>query len=141
MLQQLLGGPGLNLTRANSNGSVPPVHENVVCTVTKASGITSMAAWLDAKTPVKLGGTAPGSPTDDVPKIPAATLGLPLQLIAGYKGTAEIRLAADGGEIAGGCWAWDGQGDLAQSLETGDDAGVLQVTPKAHRICRTCSWP
>jgi hypothetical protein len=32
-----------------------------------------------------------------------AALGLPVHLVAGYKGTADIRLAAEGGEFAGGC--------------------------------------
>ena len=37
----------------------------------------------------------------------AATTALPIQLVAGYKGTSEIRLAAESGELAGGCWTWD----------------------------------
>jgi tripartite-type tricarboxylate transporter receptor subunit TctC len=133
VVQQLLGSPGVEFDARQFEWIGTPVHESVVCTVTKASGINSMAMWLDARTPVKLGGTAPGSPTDDVPKILAATLGLPLQLVAGYKGTAEIRLAADGGEIAGGCWAWESvKVTWRKALETGDVRVVLQVTPEAH---------
>jgi hypothetical protein len=32
-----------------------------------------------------------------------AALGLLIQLVTGYKGTADSRLAAEGGEFAGGC--------------------------------------
>jgi hypothetical protein len=46
-----------------------------------------MESWLAAKTPVKLGGTAPGSTTDDVVKILKEAIGLPIQL-AGQEGQA-----------------------------------------------------
>lgn len=36
-----------------------------------------------------------------------AALGLPIQVIDGYKGTSDIRLAAESGELDGGCWAWE----------------------------------
>jgi len=41
-----------------------------------------------------------------VPRVLKAALDLPVSLVEGYKGTADIRLAADGGEV-GGCWAWE----------------------------------
>jgi hypothetical protein len=34
-------------------------------------------------------------------------IGLPVQLVSGYAGTAPIRLAAESGELAGGCWQWE----------------------------------
>lgn len=60
-----------------------------------------------ARTPVKLGGVSTGSPVDNSAKILKAALGLPVQVVSGYRGTAEIRLAADSGELAGACWAWE----------------------------------
>lgn len=86
---------------------------------------------MAAKTPVKLGGTGQGASTDDVPRILAGTLGLPIHLVRGYKGTAEIRLAAEAGELAGGCWQWESiKSTWRQGLEAGDVAVVLQVTSK-----------
>ena len=41
------------------------------------------------------------------PGILRATLDLPIQVVDGYKGTAEVRSAADAGEVHGGCWAWE----------------------------------
>ena len=55
----------------------------------------------------KLGGSAPGTTNDDSAKSIRAALGLPIQLVTGYKGTAPIKLSAEGGEIDGGCWAWE----------------------------------
>ena len=65
-----------------------------------------MEKWLASKTPVKLGGIGGGAP-DDMARMLAATTALPIQLVAGYKGTSEIRMAAESGELAGGCWTWD----------------------------------
>jgi tripartite-type tricarboxylate transporter receptor subunit TctC len=131
--QQLMGNPGIEFDARKFEWIGVPVKDNVACALTKASGITSVEQWMAAKTPVKLGATAPGSPTYDVPRLLTSTLGLPIHVVAGYKGTAEIRLAADGGEVAGGCWAWESiKATWRQALETGDVLIVLQTVPDAH---------
>jgi tripartite-type tricarboxylate transporter receptor subunit TctC len=131
--QQLLGNPGIEFDARKFEWIGVPVKDNVACALTKASGIASVEQWMAAKTPVKLGATAPGSPTYDVPRLLTSTLGLPIHVVAGYKGTAEIRLAADGGEVAGGCWAWESiKATWRQALETGDVLIVLQTVPEAH---------
>jgi tripartite-type tricarboxylate transporter receptor subunit TctC len=87
---------------------------------------------MAAKAPVKLGGSAPGTTNDDVAKILKAALGLPIQLVTGYKGTAPIKLAAESGEIDGGCWAWESIKVMwRQGLDAGDANIVLQAVPKA----------
>ena len=63
--------------------------------------------WAAARVPVKLGAQAPGAASHDTPRILQAALGLPIQLVAGYRGTAEIRLAVEAGEVAGACFNWD----------------------------------
>src|SRR5262249_45901822 len=98
---------------------------------TRASGITSVEKWMAAKTPVKIGGVGPGAPPDNTARLLKATIGLPIQLVAGYKGTAQIRLAADGGEVAGGCWTWGSvKVTRRKAIETGEAVVVLQVTGK-----------
>jgi tripartite-type tricarboxylate transporter receptor subunit TctC len=131
--QQLIDNPGIEFDARKFEWIGVPVKDNVACALTKASGITSIEQWMAAKTPVKLGATAPGSPTYDVPRVLMSTLGLPAHVVAGYKGTAEIRLAADGGEVAGGCWAWESiKVTWRQALEAGDVLIVLQAVPEAH---------
>jgi hypothetical protein len=62
-----------------------------------------------------------------------ANIGLPVQPIPGYKGTADIRLAAESGEIAGGCWQWESIKVMwRKGLGTGDTNLVLQLVDKAH---------
>ena len=55
-----------------------------------------------------------------------------LQLVTGYKGTAPIKLAAESGEIDGGCWAWESIKVMwRQGLDIGEVNIVLQAVPKA----------
>ena len=133
IMQQLFGGHGIEFDARKFHWLGVPVRDHVVCALTKQSGITSLDRWVAAKTPVKLGGSAPGTTNDDSAKLLKAALGLPIQLVSGYKGTAPIRLAAESGEIDGGCWAWE---SIKVTWRKGLDAGavsvVLQAVPKAH---------
>jgi len=80
---------------------------------------------------VKLGSVAPGGATHDVPRALQAALGLPIHLVRGYKGTAEIRRAAQSGEVAGGCWPWESlRPTWRQALDAGEATVVLQITEK-----------
>ena len=108
-----------------------PVQDSTVCALRKESGVTSMDQWFAAKTPLKLGGLSPGNSTSDVARIIAAALNLPIQLVEGYKGTNEIRLAVDAGELHGACWAWETlKVAWSQAIPAGDVIPVLQVTAK-----------
>ena len=130
-LGQVLGQPGIEFDSRKFELIGAAVKEDVACAMTKASGITSFEKWMGAKTPVKLGGVAPGAAPDNTARILKAALGLPIQLVSGYKGTAEIRLAAEAGEIAGACWAWDSMKvTWRQALDAGDAVPVLQVVAK-----------
>jgi tripartite-type tricarboxylate transporter receptor subunit TctC len=133
IMQQVMGGSGIEFDARKFGMIGVPVKENVVCALRKESGIISVESWLAAKAPVKLGGTAPGSTTDDVAKVLKEAIGLPIQLVSGYKGTADIRLAADSGEIAGGCWAWESvKVTWRPALQARDVIVVLQAIPKSH---------
>src|SRR5262245_30401839 len=130
-LGQVLGQPGIEFDSRKFELIGAAVKEDVAGEMTRASEITSVEKWMGAKTPVKLGGVAPGAAPDNTARILKAALGLPIQLVSGYKGTAEIRLAAEAGEIAGACWAWDSMKvTWRQALDAGDAVPVLQVVAK-----------
>jgi tripartite-type tricarboxylate transporter receptor subunit TctC len=133
-LGQVLGQPGIEFDARKFEYIGAPISDHVVCAMTKASGITSIERWMASKTPVKMGGIAPGTSTpDNATRILKAALGLPIQLVTGYKGTAEVRLAAEGGEVAGGCWGWDSVSvTWRKALDTGDAVVVLQANRKTH---------
>jgi tripartite-type tricarboxylate transporter receptor subunit TctC len=131
-MQQLLGRPGAEFEATKYEFIGSPIPEKTACALTKASGITSIDRWFAAKTPVKLGATGSG-PIVDVPKILQVALGLPIQLIVGYKGTADIRLAAEAGELAGACWSWEAiKSTWSKGLDSGEVVIVLQALAKPH---------
>jgi tripartite-type tricarboxylate transporter receptor subunit TctC len=134
LVGQVLGYSGIEFDAAKFEYIGVPVKDNPVCALTKASGITSYERWSAAKTPVKLGATG----ADDlmlygIPKILHAALGVPVQVVAGYKGTSDIRLAAESGELAGGCWGWESiRSTWKKAIDSGDVNVVLQTVPKAQ---------
>ena len=108
-----------------------PVQDSTVCALRKESGVANMDQWFASKAPMKLGGLSPGNSTSDVARIIAAALNLPVQLVEGYKGTNEIRLAADAGELHGACWAWETlRVAWSKAIPAGEVNVVLQVTAK-----------
>jgi tripartite-type tricarboxylate transporter receptor subunit TctC len=133
VINQIIGKPGIEFDARKFEYIGIPTQDNVACAFTTASGITSVDALRNAKTPVKLGGVAPGDTTYNTAKLLIAALKLPIQLVAGYKGTAEVRLAAEAGEVAGGCWQWESIKSIwRQGLDAGNVSVVLQVNPKPH---------
>ena len=131
LLQQILGDQGIEFDGRRFEWLGAPVQDENVCALTKASGVTNLDQWFAAKKPVKLGGEAPGANDSDVPRMLQATLKLPIQLIEGYKGTSFIRVAAESGEVDGGCWTW---ASIRSTWKKGIDSRqvfpVLQINGK-----------
>jgi hypothetical protein len=54
-----------------------------------------------------------------------------MKLVEGYKGTSKLRLAAESGEVDGGCWAWESiKPTWAKALQSGEVHVVLQIVRK-----------
>lgn len=133
VMQQLLGAKGIEFDGRRFEYLGAPAVDNPVCAVTKASGITSIDKWFAAKEPVKLGGVGPGGTASDVARSVQAALALPIKVVEPYKGTAEIKLAAEGGELAGGCWAWESVKVIwRKGIESGEVVVAVLVMPKKH---------
>lgn len=132
-LQQLLGNPAIEFDGRKFEYIGVPAQDHFLIGLSKATGITSFENWMASKKAVKLGGVAPGGATDDVPKVLEATLGLPIKVVTGYKGTGPVRLAFDSGEVDGVCNAWESfKSTWRKQLDSGDVILVLQATVKAH---------
>jgi tripartite-type tricarboxylate transporter receptor subunit TctC len=132
-LQQLLGNPAIEFDGRKFEYMGVPAQDHFLIGLSKATGITSFENWMASKKSVKLGGVAPGGATDDVPKVLEATLGLPIKVVTGYKGTGPVRLAFDAGEVDGVCNAWESfKSTWRKQLDSGDVVLVLQATVKAH---------
>lgn len=131
---QLVGRKGVEFDARKFEYLGAPTKNHDLCLMTKASGITSVEKWMAAKTPVKLGSTPPGGTPYDTAAVLREALGLPMHIVSGYKGTAEIRLAVEAGEVAGLCglsWA-SAKSTWRKGLESGSVIVVLQNAPAAH---------
>jgi tripartite-type tricarboxylate transporter receptor subunit TctC len=132
-LQQLLGKSGIEFDALKFKYIGVPAQDSFIIGVHKSTGITDVNAWIASKQMVKFGGIGPGAGSDDIPKILAATINLPAQVVAGYKGTAETRLAFNNGEVQATSNAWEStKSTWRNELESGTLKVVLQATLKSH---------
>ncbi len=134
--QQLMGRKDIEFDSREFAWVGAPGQDHLVCTVAKASGFNS---WRDvmATTPDKplvIGGIAPGTSLSDDPRLLQAALGFSMKLVEGYKGSADVRRAADAGEVHGGCWGWDSvKVTWKDSLDAKTVQVLTQVMPEKHR--------
>lgn len=132
-LQQILGKPGIQFDSLKFEYVGVPAQDNFILGVHKSTGITDVETWLASKQVVKFGGIASGSGTDDIPNVLRVAFGLPLQLVSGYKGTADVRLAFSSGEVAGLSNSWEStKSTWRKELDSGELKPVLQATLKPH---------
>jgi tripartite-type tricarboxylate transporter receptor subunit TctC len=132
-LQQVLGKPGIEFDGKKFGYVGAPAQDSQMLAVSKRSGITSAEQWLASRTLVKFGGVGAGSATDDLTKIAIATINAPIQLVSGYKGTADVRLAFNSGEIDGLTSAWESfKSTWRKEVDAGEVRMILQAIPKPH---------
>lgn len=133
IMHQRFGAPGIEFDAVNFEYLGVPAQDNFMIGLSKATGITSVEQWLRSGTMIKIGGVSPGGGTDDLPKVLKAVLGLPLQMVTGYKGTGPIRLAFNAGEVQGISNSWESfKSTWPNEMEKGEVTIVLQATAKAH---------
>lgn len=132
ILNQILGRPGIQFDARKFEYIGTPYQDEAVVFVTKASGITSMEKWFKSKRLILFGGPAPGtSDSDNIPRILRVALGLPIKAVSGYKGTAEVDLAMQTGEVDGKAISWEsGKATWRTQLASGDVIPVLQCVAK-----------
>lgn len=131
VLGQALGQPGIEFDARKFEFIGAAAKEDVACSLNKASGITTIEQWRAAKTPVKIGGLSPGATPNNAAETLKAALGLPIQVVSGYKGTSGLRLAVESGEISGACWSWQSMRvTWRKALEAGEVVPVIQIVAK-----------
>jgi tripartite-type tricarboxylate transporter receptor subunit TctC len=140
-LQQMLGLPGIEFDAPKFEYLGVPGQDNFVIGLAKSTGITSVEQWKASGTVIKLGGVAPGGGTDDIPKLLKAVLGLPLQLVSGYKGTAPVRLAFNAGEVQGACNSIESfKATWRNEMDTGELVIVIQAALRPHPEVPNVPW-
>lgn len=139
--QQLLGLPGVEFDALKFEYLGVPAQDNFMIGVAKSTGITSIGQWKNSGVIIKIGGVAPGGGTDDIPKVLKATLGLPLQLVSGYKGTGPVRLAFNAGEVQGACNSLESfKSTWRAEMEKGEVVLLVQANLKPHPDVPQVPW-
>jgi len=134
ILQHLMGNPAVQFEGRKFGWLGMPTPDSLVCITSDRSGISTTEDWRKAKTRVKLGAIGPGNSGTDDTRLLATATDFPLQLIEGYKGTADIRIAAEGGEIDGTCaFGWQSaKVTWANALKARQVHVVLQTMAEPH---------
>lgn len=125
VLQQALEAPSIRF-RSDEFGWVgAPARSYPSCMISAASGVTSLAELLTTTRPLKFGTTLGGALSYQVPTLLNAFLGTHIELVAGYAGSAELRLALQQGEIDGACWGWESLSVTGRALLAAEGAERL----------------
>jgi tripartite-type tricarboxylate transporter receptor subunit TctC len=134
VLGQLIGAQGILFDARKMEWMGAPGYNHDLCVLNQKTAIANAEQWLASKTLMRLGGSAPGSTTDDTAKILKEAIHLPMRLITGYKGTADIRVAVESGEIDGLCgFSWVSvRSTWRKAIESGQVIIMLQSNGKAH---------
>jgi tripartite-type tricarboxylate transporter receptor subunit TctC len=133
VLQHVMGNEATKFDGRNVGWVGIPSPYDTACHFSRESGIKTVDEWFAAKRPVKISSIGPGTSLSDVPKLVKAALGLPLELVEGYKGGAEARLAVENGEVDGLCASWQAtKVSWRSQMESGKIRVVLQATLKSH---------
>jgi tripartite-type tricarboxylate transporter receptor subunit TctC len=133
ILQHIMGNEATKFDGRKVGWVGIPAPYDTACHFSRESGIRTMDDWLAAKRPMKIGSIGPGTSLSDVPKLLKAALNLPLEVVEGYKGGAEARLAVESGEVDGLCASWQATKVTWRSqMQAGKIYVVLQATLKPH---------
>lgn len=133
ILQHIMGNEATKFDGRKVGWVGIPGPYDTACHFNRESGIKSMDDWLAAKRPIKIASIGPGTSLSDVPKLLKAALNLPIEMVEGYKGGAEARLAVESGEVDGLCASWQATKVTWRSqMESGKIHVVLQATLKSH---------
>lgn len=131
ILAQAVGQPGYQFDSQKFIYIGAANKENDVFSFGKKSGITSAEKWHSSPQPLKIGGLVPGNNLDNTDRLLKDILGFPSVIITGYKGSADIRVAVESGEVAGGPTSWDSfRTTWKKSVDAGEMTLVLQATAK-----------
>lgn len=133
ILQHIMGNDATKFDGRKFGYLGVPSPYDTLCTFNKESGIKTVEDWAGAKRPLKISSIGPGTSTSDVPKLLKEALGLPLQVVEGYKGGADARIAVESGEVDGYCGSWQTVKTVWRgAFESGKIRPVLLATLKPN---------
>ena len=102
ILEQQFGNPAVQFDLAKFRFLGVPIGETYLLMATRKSGVDeSLTSCSGAKSKQITIGGIPGSTVEQGPMLMRDMLGANIKVVSGYKGTADVRLAMESGEIDG----------------------------------------
>jgi tripartite-type tricarboxylate transporter receptor subunit TctC len=106
ILEQLFGNPAVQFDLAKFRYLAVPVAETYVVVVTRKPGVAKLDEIIGPKGKQVVFGAIPGSTVEHGAVLLRDVLGANLKVVLGYKGTADVRMAIEGGEVEGFVNTW-----------------------------------
>ena len=131
VLEQLFGNSAVQFDMGKFRYLAVPVSETYLMIVTRKPGV---AKWDEIVGPtgkqVSIG-AIPGSTVEHAPILARDVLGANLKVVSGYKGTADVRLAIDSGEVDGFFNTWTSSKITSyDKIKNGDWQVLAQLSEK-----------
>ena len=134
ILEQLFESPGVHFNMAKFRYLAVPVNETYVMIVARHSGITKFTELVGPSAKPAVFGAIPNSTLEHAPILLRDALRANLKIVSGYKGSADIRLAIDSGEIGGFFNPWSTIKPTAlDKFKSGEWLVIAQLTDQPLR--------
>jgi len=142
ILEQLFDNPGIHFDMAKFRYLAVPVNETYVMIVTRQSGVASFSELLGANSKQVVLGAIPNSTLEHAPILLRDALDANLKVVSGYKGSADIRLAVDSGEVSGFFNPWSTvKPSSPDKFKSGEWAVLAQLTDQPLRDLPSSNIP
>jgi tripartite-type tricarboxylate transporter receptor subunit TctC len=134
VLEQLFANPGIHFDMAKFRYLAVPVNETYVMIVTRQSGIAKFSELIGANAKQAILGAIPNSTLEHAPILLREALDANVKVVSGYKGSADIRLAVDTGEVSGFFNPWSTvKYTSLDKFTSGEWSVILQLTDQPLR--------
>lgn len=107
ILEQLFANPAVHYDLAKFRFLGVPIGESYLLIATRKSGVTKFDELLGSKSKQITVGGIPGSTVEQGPLLMRDLLSANIKVVSGYKGTADVRLAMESGELDGIMNSWE----------------------------------
>lgn len=104
-MEPLLGGIGTQFDPLKFNWLGSPDRDTAICVARKDSGVTTIKDLFEKE--LIMGATGSGADSAIYPEFMGVLLGMKFKIVKGYKGSNEMRLAMERGEVQGLCGSND----------------------------------
>ena len=134
ILEQIFDSPGVHFDMAKFRYLAVPVNETYVMIVARPSGVAKFSDLIGPGAKQTVFGAIPNSTLEHAPILLRDALHANVKIVSGYKGSADIRLAIDAGEIGGFFNPWSTIKPTAlDKFKSGDWSVIAQLTDQPLR--------